>query len=222
MPCLLYLLSNSCIVIGLRATKSNGTVEDGVMVHELLDVSEHERVSIEEWPETVNSRCYFGHWEGNLILSRDGLETPVFVLVERKTSFLVIIHLSSSKPTDMIKVIDYFMLLHQNNVVSLTFGIGSEFISWDCLERIQLYYGKKTYFTHPNSPQECGSTELKNKMIQQCVGYTNYDQLTQLDWDIVAQLINNEPMRIVLDGESPMRLYASESKERLRSRNTVR
>ncbi|WP_433322207.1 IS30 family transposase [Weissella tructae] len=174
------------------------------------------KLSIELRPERVNNRYYFGHWEADLVISRDGLKTPVFVLVERKTRFMVIVRTAGRSAKEMIQALDYFMLLHQDNVQSITFDNGTEFISWDFLERIQVYYGKNSYFAHPNSPHERGTNEQKNKLIRHYVGYKGYKAMTQLDWDQVAQLINDKPMRYVLNAETPASVYHKASVRRQR------
>lgn len=45
------------------------------------------------------------------------------------------------------------------------FDNGTEFISWDFLERIQIYYGKDSYFAHPNSPQNAGLMSRKISLL---------------------------------------------------------
>lgn len=177
------------------------------------------RLSIELRPERVNTRYYFGHWEADLVISRDGLKTPVFVLVERKTRFMVIVRTKGRSAKDMIEALDYFMMLHKDNVESITFDNGTEFISWDFLERIQIYYGKKSYFAHPNSPHERGTNEQRNKLIRHYAGYKGYNSMTQLEWDQVAQLVNDKPMRQVLDSETPAYVYHKASVRRKRQAN---
>jgi len=168
------------------------------------------RLSIEERPKSVNNRRYFGHWEGDLILSRDGYKTPVLVLVERKTRYVVIVRTNSRLAEDMIKAIDHFMLLHEPYVRSITFDNGVEFMSWAFLERIQVHYGKKTYFAHPNSPRERATNEYKNRIVRQYAGFIDYHKREQLYWDNIADIINQKPMRQALNGLTPAKAYHQE------------
>lgn len=178
-----------------------------------------QRLPIELRPKSASNRRVFGHWEVDLVISRDGHKTPVMALVERKTRYTVIVRLTGKNASEMIEALDYFMALHGDFVRSLTLDNGIEFIAWEFLERVQVTYGKKMYFAHPSSPQERGSNEWKNRLIRHYVGYQNYLKMTQLDWDNVAKLINTKPMREVLDDKTPNELYIHET---LRSKRLKR
>ncbi|GAK30736.1 IS30 family transposas [Weissella oryzae SG25] len=170
-----------------------------------------QRLPIELRPKSASNRRVFGHWEVDLVISRDGNKTPIMVLVERKTRYTVIVRLTGKKSNEMIEALDYFMTLHGDFVRSLTFDNGVEFIAWEFLERVQVTYGKKMYFAHPSSPQERGSNEWKNRLIRHYVGYQDYLKMTQLDWDKIADLINNKPMRESLGDKTPNELYIHEA-----------
>ncbi|MBM7617403.1 IS30 family transposase [Weissella uvarum] len=175
------------------------------------------RLTIEDRPASVENRRQFGHWEMDLVVARDGTYSAVIVFVERKTRYMVAVRLGQSRKADaMIAGLDYFMNLHGQFVRSITLDNGIEFISWDFLAHIQQDFGVKMYFAHPNSPQERGTNERRNRDLRHIVGYGDYESKTQLDWDKACEIANRKPMRIALDGETPRKMYHQECLARLR------
>lgn len=188
-----------------------------VMEKQLIDeldsnpVQVVKRLSIESRPASVETRRYFGHWEGDLVISRDHKKSSILVLVERKTRYTVILPIKNRTSVGMIRTIELFLSEYQNYVQSFTFDNGSEFISWQFLECIQVKYGKKTYFAHPYSPYERGTNEQRNRLIRVYAGYSDYDEMTPDDWFKIAEKLNHKPMVQALNGKTPYMLYHSET-----------
>lgn len=69
------------------------TLKQAMLHHledELGDPQIVKRLPIENRPKSVDNRRYFGHWEGDLVVSRDDKQTLIMVLVERKTRYTVL------------------------------------------------------------------------------------------------------------------------------------
>ncbi|RRG17340.1 IS30 family transposase [Weissella viridescens] len=186
------------------SAKLNAKIERQNQKANHLKAEKVQRLTITERPPSVNNRREFGHWEMDLIVARDGTRFGIMVLVERKTRYMVAVRLGTSrKAEDMKAAFDYFMSIHGQFVKSVTLDNGIEFLSWDYLAHLQQDYGIKMYFAHPNSPQERGTNERRNRDLRHIMGYGNYTRLTQLDWDQACVIANNKPMRIALDGDTP-------------------
>nr|WP_280524494.1 IS30 family transposase [Weissella viridescens] len=199
------------------SAKLNAKIERYNAQEDHLKSTQVQRLTITERPKAVNDRRFFGHWEMDLIVARDGTHFGIMVLVERKTRYTVAVRLGTSrKAGDMKEAFDYFMSIHGQFVKSVTLDNGIEFLSWDYLAHLQQHYGIKMYFAHPNSPQERGTNERKNRDLRHFMGYGGYTKYTQLDWDKACQVLNNKPMRLALNGDTPKKRYDQACLQRLR------
>lgn len=83
---------------------------------------------------------------------------------KRKSRYTVILPIKKQTSAGMIHAIELFLSEYQNYVQSLTFDNGSEFISWQFLECIQVKYGKKrilrTHIHHMNVARMNNVTNL--------------------------------------------------------------
>lgn len=110
--------------------------------------------SIEQRPDVINDRKEFGHWEGDSIV--DQLHSAILAKTERLSRLFVLRKLTKhtseavEKAEQKLKT-EYFQL-------STTYDNGSEF--WKRAEHDTENF--QSYFTHPSSPYEKGSTENNN------------------------------------------------------------
>jgi IS30 family transposase len=111
------------------------------------------RVSIEERPASVDSKSYYGDWEGDLIVGCKN-SGAVLTLAERKTQLCLIYPLQSKRSDEvqaaMIKVLQPFV----GKIRSITLDNGKEFAGH---EGVSEALGTQVYFAHPHSPWERGT-----------------------------------------------------------------
>jgi len=164
--------------------------------------------SIEERPESIESRKTFGHWEIDTVLGHKSNDDALLTLVERKTRHEIIKRIpSKSAPavTDALKDIFAGFSEVQEVFKSITADNGSEFseLSDQCKEpKIDVY------FAHPYASWERGSNERHNGLIRKFIKkgqpiHTYSDKLIE----DVANWMNTLP-RKVLDYLTPAEAFA--------------
>lgn len=166
-------------------------------------VREHKRKlgrSIDERPESVESREEFGHWEIDVVIGKKNKEEPVLVtLLERKTRAGINL-LSDSRTKEAVsnainelvsEVGDNFSKIFK----SITADNGSEFAD---LSKLEKSTGTQVYFAHPYSAFERGSNERYNGLIRRMIPKGR----SLLDYSIraikrVQDWCNNLPRKIL-------------------------
>jgi len=122
-----------------------------------------EPVYIDDRPAEVTGRAVPGHWEGDLVIGRDG-KTAVATLVERTSRFLILVGLAGR---DALTVGDA--------VIAATGGLPTSIrrsLTWDCGSEMARHAavtatGLPVYFAHPHSPWERGSNENLNRIVRE-------------------------------------------------------
>ncbi len=122
-----------------------------------------EPVYIDDRPAEVTGRAVPGHWEGDLVIGRDG-KTAVATLVERTSRFLILVGLGGR---DALTVGDA--------VIAATGGLPSPIrrsLTWDCGSEMARHAsitatGLPVFFAHPHSPWERGSNENLNRIVRE-------------------------------------------------------
>ena len=123
--------------------------------------------SIEERPETVNSREEFGHWEIDSVLGKKkDTEPAIMTIVERQTRMSLWIkvkdHSSLAIDEALQNLINQFGNKKSKVFKSITGDNGSEFANLSKIEN----NGISAYFTHPYTSCEKGTNECHNKMLR--------------------------------------------------------
>jgi IS30 family transposase len=161
------------------------------------------RVSIEERPASVDSKYYYGDWEGDLIMGgKHG--GAVLTLAERKTQFCLMYPLQSKRSDEvqaaMIKVLQPFI----GKIRSITLDNGKEFAGH---EGVSEALGTQVYFAHPYSSWERGLNENTNGLIRQ---YLKKGEgllgLSLEECNGIADRLNDRP-RKTLGFVAPIELY---------------
>lgn len=154
--------------------------------------------SIEERPESIETRETFGHWEIDTVLGHKSKDEALLTLVERKTRHKIIKRISSKTApsvTDALQDIFAGFQEVQEVFKSITSDNGSEFseLSDQC-EELQI----DVYFAHPYASWERGSNERHNGLIRRFIKkgqpiHTYTDECI----DNVANWMNTLPRKIL-------------------------
>lgn len=158
-------------------------------------------VSISERPAEIEDRAVPGHWEGDLILGRNG-RSAIGTLVERKTRFLMLLHLPHGhRALDVEQaMLATTKKLPQALWKSLTWDRGSEMGRH---AEISIATGLDIYFCDPAKPWQRGSNENTNGLLRQYFPKgTDLSNFTADELDYVSWEMNQRP-RMTLGWDTP-------------------
>ena len=122
-------------------------------------------VNISERPAEIEDRAVPGHWEGDLIMGKNG-KTAIGTLVERSTRFLMLLHLPNGHgPLEVQQA----MIAATHKLPgfiwkSLTWDQGQEMRNHT---QIKIATGLDIYFCDPAKPWQRGSNENTNGLLRQ-------------------------------------------------------
>ena len=158
--------------------------------------------SIEERPESVESREEPKHWEMDCVIGKG--KACLLVMTERTSRKELIFKLKAKKQEHVIAVLDELEKRYKSRFreifKSITMDNGCEFLNQEALEASYLRAKQKRttcYYAHPYSAWERGSNEVANKLIRRFVPKgTNIDHLTKADIRRIEHWMNNYPRRI--------------------------
>ena len=121
-------------------------------------------INISERPAEVEDRAVPGHWEGDLIIGKQG-RSAIGTLVERKTRYLILLHLTGQSAEEVEKaMVAATKRLPETLWKSLTWDQGSEMRNH---AKISLATGLEIYFCDPAKPWQRGSNENTNGLLRQ-------------------------------------------------------
>lgn len=151
-----------------------------------------EMVNISQRPAEVEDRAVPGHWEGDLIMGKNG-RSAIGTLVERSTRFVMLLHLPNGhSPTQVEQaVIGATQKLPDFIWKSLTWDQGNEMRNH---LQIKVATGLQVYFCDPASPWQRGSNENTNGLLRQYFPKgTDLSQHSAEQLDHVAAEMNRRP-----------------------------
>lgn len=159
---------------------------------------------IDQRPAEAEGRRVPGHWEGDLIIGKNG-KTAAATLVERVSRFTILIGLPArDSETVAEQIIDTVTDLPGLVRQSLTWDQGTELAQHAA---ITLATDLPIYFAHPHSPWERGTNEHTNRWIREYLPRGTEITHDQTYLDAIATELNNRP-RAILDYQKPSEVFA--------------
>jgi IS30 family transposase len=158
---------------------------------------------LDERPPEVEGRAVPGHWEGDLVIGKNG-KTAVATLVERTSRFLILVPLTGR---DSLSVTDA--------VIAATGGLPASIrrsLTWDCGTEMARHAavtatGLPVFFAHPHSPWERGSNENLNRIVREFFPKGVPITSDPAYLAMVAAEINDRPRKI-FDWKKPSEIFA--------------
>jgi IS30 family transposase len=150
-------------------------------------------VSLSQWPPEVEDRAVPRHWEGDLILGKEG-KSAIGTLVEHQTGFVMLLRLPDDHSALAVQdaMIAKMSRLPEMLRQTLTWDQGSEMANH---AQIAAATDLDIYFCDPHSPWQRGSSENTNGLLRQY-----FPKGSDLSFwgpgylDYVAAELNNRPV----------------------------
>jgi IS30 family transposase len=122
-------------------------------------------VMISERPAEANDRAVPGHWEGDLILGKDG-KSAIGTLVERSTRYVMLLHLPHGRSAEQVRdaMTATIQTLPASLRRTLTWDQGKEMAQH---RQFTIDTGVDVFFCDPHSPWQRGSNENTNGLLRQ-------------------------------------------------------
>lgn len=181
--------------------------------HDKSDLPESKaEYSINNRPEEIDKRLYFGHFELDTVISTSkGNHEFLMTLTERKTRFEIIFKLKGKTAKEVVNKFNKmkeFMKNHYNKIFkSITTDNGTEFSDF-----LNIIKDTKTkiYFCHPYCSGEKGTNEKHNSMIRYFIPKgTLIENYSYKEINKIAEWLNNYPRKI-LNYKTPLEALQEE------------
>ena len=149
-------------------------------------------VMISQRPAEIEDRAVPGHWEGDLIIGKNG-KSQVGTLVERTTGLVLLIELPDGRTADCVAE------ALQRQIATLP-AQACKTITWDQGKEMAghaaftVATAIPVFFCDPHSPWQRGSNENTNGLLRQYMpNGTDLSIYSQAELDDIAAELNNRP-----------------------------
>jgi IS30 family transposase len=149
-------------------------------------------VMLSERPAEADDRAVPGHWEGDLVMGKDG-KSAIGTLVERSTRFALLLHLEGDHTAQTVQ------LAMQKAIATMPAALLRS-IAWDQGSEMSQHAaftiktGIPIYFCDPHSPWQRGSNENFNGLLRQYFPKgTDLSTVTPDELQAVQDSLNGRP-----------------------------
>jgi transposase, IS30 family len=151
-------------------------------------------VMISERPPEIEDRAVPGHWEGDLLMGKNG-KSAIGTLVERSTRFVMLFPLKQGRTAEHVReaMTETIQSLPAALWRTLTWDQGVEMTQH---VRFRIDTGVDVYFCDPHSPWQRGSNENTNGLLRQYFPKTlDLSKVSDEDVQRAADSLNGRPRK---------------------------
>jgi transposase, IS30 family len=177
-----------CLRSGRTQRRPHGRVETRGRIPGMVMISDR--------PAEVADRAVPGHWEGDLVVGKNG-KSAVGTLVERTSRYMLLLHLPHGHDA---AAVDAAM----RQAITKLPGQFFRTITWDQGRELARHAafsvdtGIQVYFCDPHSPWQRPTNENTNGILRQYLPKgTDLSRYSEEDLDRIARSINNRPRGVL-------------------------